>query len=256
MVKGAAETGDVGPLAQRAPGYGGATWTGSRQELLSPVRIVLADDRRLCRECLRLLIVSMDPAFDVVEAGNVEEVGRLLEEDPDRSVVLYNLVISDGQGIEFVAKLTGLIGDIPLVVMCDEDDPALMRGSLERGAKAFLPSTTAGPVLMAILRLVVAGGTYAPPNLVLGSVFSREGGDARAVTGVRRETAIARNFPDLTPRQRNVLALLSQGLSNREIADILSMCENTVKAHVKQVMRKLNADNRTRAALMADRVVS
>ncbi|MDH5558551.1 MAG: response regulator transcription factor, partial [Alphaproteobacteria bacterium] len=100
------------------------------------------------------------------------------------------------------------------------------------------------------------GGTYAPPTLVLDipSAGRRTKKTAEAKAG--REEVIAEHFPSLTPRQRHVLGMLSQGMSNRDIAATLNMCENTVKAHVKQVMRKLQADNRTQAALMADRLVN
>ena len=227
-----------------------------RTDSEQPIRIIVADDRRLCRECLRLLIETIDPRLDVVEAHDVDEIGPLLGENGGRSVVLYNLVITDGQGIEFVETLSGSIGNMPLVVMCDVEDGDVMRGCLERGARAFLPSTTPGPLLVAILHLVIAGGTYAPPTLVLDipSAGRRTKKTAEAKAG--REEVIAEHFPSLTPRQRHVLGMLSQGMSNRDIAASLSMCENTVKAHVKQVMRKLQADNRTQAALLADRLVN
>lgn len=221
-----------------------------------PIRIIVADDRRLCRECLRLLIETIDPRLDVVEAHNVDQIGQLLDQNAGRAVVLYNLVITDDEGVAFVDTLRKSIGDMPLVVMCDIADGDLVRGVMERGAKAFLPSTTPGPLLVAILHLVIAGGIYTPPETPRGSPSDVGGAGNRAETGTWRESAIAKNFPMLTPRQRHVLALLSQGLSNRDIAESLSMCENTVKAHVKQIMRKLNADNRTQAALMADRLIS
>lgn len=230
--------------------------TGKQTGTGLPIRIIVADDRRLCRECLRLLIETIDPRLDVVEAHDVEQIGPLLERNAGRSVVLYNLVITDDQGIEFVETLSKSIGDMPLVVMCDIGDDELMRGVMDRGAKAFLPSTTPGPLLVAILHLVIAGGIYTPPAIRGSSRLNVGGAGDRAATGTRRESAIAKNFPMLTPRQRHVLALLSQGLSNRDIAESLSMCENTVKAHVKQIMRKLQADNRTQAALMADRLSS
>jgi DNA-binding NarL/FixJ family response regulator len=105
----------------------------------------VADDRRLCRECVKLLIETIDPRLDVVESGSVDQIGPLLEQNLGHSVVLYNLVMTDREGIDFAATLTESLGGIPLVVMCDADDGGLMRGVLERGAKAFLPSTTPGP---------------------------------------------------------------------------------------------------------------
>jgi DNA-binding NarL/FixJ family response regulator len=219
-----------------------------------PVRVIVTDNRRLCRECLRLLIETFDPSLEVAEANDPAEISAMLLEDPGFSVVLYNLVVRGAEGVEFVRSLRKSVPDIPLIVLCDFDDPEVMRGAMACGAKAFLPSNTPSPVMVAVLRLVIAGGTYAPAGMVLG-----EAPDSSAVDGRERgdrEALIAAHFPQLTPRQRNVLALLSQGYMNRDIAHALGMCENTVKAHVKQVMRKLNASNRTRAALMADRLVA
>jgi len=222
-----------------------------------PVRVIVTDDRRLCRECLRLLIETFDPKIEVAEADDPAQISALLQEDPDYSVVLYNLVLPGDEGIEFVRGLRDSIPDMPLIVLCDFDDPEVMRGVMACGAKAFLPSTTPSPVMVAVLRLVVAGGSYAPPAMLLDSP------ERMAEPGLRenrartdREAVIAEHFPILTPRQRSVLALLSQGYMNRDIASALGMCENTVKAHVKQVMRKLSVDNRTQAALMADRLVA
>lgn len=240
--------------------HGAHAQDGTREGIESPIRVIIADDRRLCRECVRLLIVSIDPDLEVVEVEHAERIGENLKSDPGQCVVLYNLVFTDAEGIEFVGSLAKSIDDVPLVIMCDTSDHDLMKGCLERGAKAFLPSTTPGPMLVAILRLVLASGVYAPPELVLAADFGRSpqsaSGRRRTGNSARREAAIAEHFPMLTRRQRDVLALISLGMSNREIADSLDMCENTVKAHVKQVMRKLRAENRTQAALMADRLVA
>lgn len=221
-----------------------------------PVRVIVTDNRRLCRECLRLLIETFDPGLEVAEANDPEEISALLQKAPGFSVVLYNLVVQGQEGIEFVRGLHASVPDIPLIVLCDFDDPEIMRGVMASGARAFLPSTTPSPVLLAVLHLVIAGGTYAPAGMILGA--SPDGSAAAADHRAQgdREALIATHFPQLTPRQRNVLALLSQGYMNRDIAAALGMCENTVKAHVKQVMRKLSASNRTQAALMADRLVA
>lgn len=222
-----------------------------------PVRVIVTDNRRLCRECLRLLIETFDPKLEVAEADDPAQISALLEEDCGFSVVLYNLVVAGEEGIRFVRGLRDSVPDIPLIVLCDFDDPEIMRGVMACGAKAFLPSTTPSPVMVAVLRLVLAGGSYAPPAMLLDNPQRRVQSGPQASRALNdREAAIAEHFPTLTPRQRSVLALLSQGYMNRDIASALGMCENTVKAHVKQVMRKLNADNRTQAALMADRLVA
>jgi DNA-binding NarL/FixJ family response regulator len=221
-----------------------------------PVRVIVTDDRRLCRECLRMLIQTFDPNLEVVEADDPDEIAAMLEADPGFTVVLYNLVVRGDKGVEFVRGLRESIPDIPLIVLCDYDDTEVMRGVMASGAKAFLPSTTPSSVMVAVLHLVIVGGTYAPANMVLAvsPKASAQAADQRMHGD--RQALIDEHFPLLTPRQRDVLALLSQGYMNRDIAKSLGMCENTVKAHVKQIMRKLNASNRTQAALMADRLVA
>lgn len=220
------------------------------------VRVIVTDNRRLCRECLRLLIETFDPSLEVAEANDPAEIVTMLQADPGFSVVLYNLVVRGDEGVEFVRRLRASVPDIPLIVLCDYDDPEVMRRVMASGARAFLPSTTPSPVMVAVLRLVIAGGTYAPANMVLAAAPRTLAEPVRLRGNSDRHALIDEHFPQLTPRQRDVLALLSQGQMNRNIAEALGMCENTVKAHVKQIMRKLDAGNRTQAALMADRLVA
>lgn len=219
------------------------------------VRVIVTDSRRLCRECLRLLIETFDPTLEVVEANDPDEILAELALDDTQTVVLYNLVSPGEEGLAYVQKLHDSIPDIPLIVLCDFDDSGLVAGALNRGAKAFLPSTTPSPVMVAVLHLVIAGGVYAPPGMILASAAAGPMAGEGA-TPPEREATIGELFPALTPRQGNVLALLSEGKTNKAIAESLGMCENTVKAHVKHIMRKLSVNNRTEAALMADRLVS
>ena len=220
-----------------------------------PVRIIVTDNRRLCRECLRLLIETFDPTLEVMEANDPGETLVQLESSNEQTVVVYNLVLPGEEGLAYVEKLRESIPDIPLIVLCDFDDPGLVAGALNRGAKAFLPSTTPSPVMVAVLHLVIAGGVYAPPGMILSSAAPGLMASEVATPAVR-EASIGELFPILTPRQGTVLALLSEGSTNKAIAESLGMCENTVKAHVKHIMRKLLVNNRTEAALMADRLVS
>ncbi|UCH75742.1 MAG: response regulator transcription factor [Rhodospirillales bacterium] len=221
-----------------------------------PVRVIVADNRRLCRECLRLLIETFDPGFEVAEADDPSQISGLVSAGPKVSVVLYNLVMAADDDVAFVHRVCREAPDVPLIVLCDDDDPAVMRRVMASGARAFLPSTTPSPVMIAVLRLVIAGGVYAPPHMVLEVPERPQPRSEHQPGEDQRKAVIATHFPQLTPRQRDVLTLLSQGFMNRDIARSLDMCENTVKAHVKQVMRKLGAANRTQAALMADRLVA
>ena len=106
-----------------------------------------------------------------------------------------------------------------------------MSVALERGASGFIPKSTRGSVLLDALRLVLAGGIYVPPLL-----------DGRPAP---RQPA----RPSLTERQIEVLRLLARGLTNREIADVLRITEETAKSHVKHIYNALDVTNRTEAAM-------
>lgn len=220
-----------------------------------PARIVVVDKRRLCREGLRLLIQSLDSGFDVFEAKNTAGVGEVRGDDDTSIVAVYTLIDRAENGLDGLRQLTEAYPDIQPVVLCDSADRGLAQAVMAAGAKAFLPSTTPSPVLVAVLRLVVAGGLYVPPPVLLDGATASAPQARGAVPRKVREAAIRDAFQQLTARQRSVLALLSEGCTNRAVAEVLDMRENTVKAHVKQIMQKLRVDNRTQAALMADRLV-
>jgi DNA-binding NarL/FixJ family response regulator len=131
---------------------------------------------------------------------------------------------------------------IPILVVADCDDTERARMVLRSGARGFLPVSSGLKVLVAALERIRAGGTFVP--LMLNE--AKGDGAGREVEPSPRQL--------LTRRQRDVLSLISEGKSNKLIADALGMSESTVKAHVKQIIRRLNVVNRTQAALLAARV--
>jgi DNA-binding NarL/FixJ family response regulator len=133
--------------------------------------------------------------------------------------------------------------ETPIVVVAENDNPHRARHILNAGTRGFLPASLSLKVLLGALDLVLAGGVYVPSSLI-------DAGPARATTA---QSAKRQNEPwsELTRRQRDVLALIAQGKSNKLIADALTMSESTVKAHVKQIIKRLHVANRTQAALLA-----
>ncbi len=129
------------------------------------------------------------------------------------------------------------------MVVAETDNPQRARQILSTGARGFLPASLSLRVLMGALDLVLAGGVYVPSSLIESSSQRSGGWQGNSHSG--------EPWSELTRRQRDVLALISQGKSNKLIADALTMSESTVKAHVKQIIKRLNVANRTQAALVA-----
>jgi DNA-binding NarL/FixJ family response regulator len=127
--------------------------------------------------------------------------------------------------------------EAPIVVVSDNAERGEMTAAYRYGVQGFFPSILDPDVAFRALALILAGGTFFPPEMLNG--------------GARPVAAERGRGPSLTPRQLDVLALLREGKSNKLIARDLSMCESTVKVHVRQIMRKLGAANRTQAALTA-----
>jgi DNA-binding NarL/FixJ family response regulator len=128
---------------------------------------------------------------------------------------------------------------VPLALISDHEDRAEVTAALRNGVCGFFPSSLEPGLARYAFGFVLAGGTFFPP-LILKELSNH---DAEADS---RESGLS---VSLTPRQMDVLAVLREGKSNKLIARDLSLCEATVKVHVRQIMRKLGAANRTQAAL-------
>ncbi len=198
-----------------------------------PIRILLADDHPVVRDGLAAML-GTQPDFEVVgEAGTgaaaVTEAERLR---PD--VVLMDLEMPVLDGIEAIRRLRAADSTIQVVVLTAFDTDERIFGALQAGAQGYLLKGAPRAEIFAAIRTVSSGKALIPP--VVASKLLRQ----------------MREEPDaLTDREREVLALLASGLSNREISDRLAITERTVKFHVSAVLSKLGAKNRTQAARLA-----
>jgi len=164
------------------------------------------------------------------------------------------LSINDGEvGSDFERLVDGF-ASVPIVVLSDRDEREEVRLAFAAGARGYV-STLLDPVLMcAALSLVRVGGRFAPPQLFDEWMVARHGNGEEHATDDDVADGPLPHCSDLTPRQTHVLHLLQEGFPNKVIAARLGMTESTVKVHVRQIMRRLGAKNRTEAALLAQRL--
>lgn len=153
-------------------------------------------------------------------------------------------------GVEGVPWFKALIADNPttrIVVMSGAEDVAMVRDLLVVGAAGFIPKTDSAAVILQAMRLVLAGGTYAPVRLLSGGV------DATVGSALKRPNGAG--VDSLTGRQQEVLRLLAKGLPNKLIARELDLSEGTIKVHLLAIFRTLNVTNRTEAVIAASAAV-
>lgn len=225
------------------------------------VRILIADDHELFRDGLRLVLSELDPALEILEASSFDQAIARAEEPPGVDLALLDLVMPGMTWHEGLTALKRRLGETPLVVLTAAEDRRLVADAVRLGASGFIPKTSSGKVMIGALRLVLSGGVYLPPALLedkevaslkqalpLGS-DNPEALDDPERAGVRAPTSTL-----LTPRQREVLALLGQGKSNKEIARVLDLSEGTVKLHVTAILKALKVSNRTGAVVAAARL--
>ena len=211
---------------------------------MSPLTLVIADDQSLFREGLRTLL-STRPEIEVVgEAADGEEavalVGAL-----QPSVVLMDLRMPRVDGIQATARIRDRWPSIPVLVLTTFDDDANLFGALRAGAAGYLLKDVSSETLVAAIQAAARGESFLQ-STVTGRVvaaFARlmESGGPKAEALV---------LP-LSPREREILALLGTAASNKEIADKLNLAEGTVKNHVTNILTKLDVRDRTQAAIRA-----
>ena len=197
----------------------------------------MVEDRPFLRECIRSSI-QLALSVPVVTHSTLSDLGAQLHEASIGLVVL-SLIESTSEACANAFKdLSEFASGYPVIVLASTNDVDLARAAIRCGAKGYVPVTMGFEIAIEVMRFVLAGGTYVPPDCLLGTDR----------LGLRSSTTSPRPSM-LTSRELSVVRAIQQGKSNKIIANELNMCLSTVKVHVRNVMRKLNAKNRTEVAM-------
>src|SRR5271168_4136745 len=198
--------------------------------------LAIVDQSRLRSDCLKLALGMQPRRWRVTEAATVRELMQRVVHGEEFDVILLGGSTCSQIDLADVSSLAAGIPHTPILVAADCDDPERAHRILRAGARGFLPASHSLKVLIGALERVRNGGTYVPLTLTEAA-----------------PTAERAPWRALTRRQCDVLAQIAEGKANKLIADALNMSESTVKAHVKQIIRRLKVANRTQAALLATR---
>ena len=206
------------------------------------VRVILADDHPMYRYGLSAVLDQADGIDVIASVGDGSAlVGAVRDLSPD--VVLTDLSMPGLDGVGAITQLLGLQPELPILALTMHEDDAHVFAALRAGARGYLVKGADGAEIVRAVYSVASG------EAVYGGAVARR--IVAFYSGRQVESPVARAFPDLTPREREVLELLAAGCRNHEIARRLGMSEKTVRNHVSQVLTKLQVPDRTAAALKA-----
>lgn len=215
------------------------------------MKILVVDDHPLIREALQQVLRALDASVQVLEADTCADAVAAARANPDISLILLDLMLPGVDGFEALRQLREEFPAIPVVVLSAYEQSETVMRAIDGGAMGFISKTSSSALLVQALRLVLSGGIYLPPEILLKHA------PAASVPSPPPAAQPSLHDPHevgLTHRQAEVLALLLQGNPNKLICRRLNLAENTVKIHVAAILKTLGATNRTQAVVAASRL--
>jgi DNA-binding NarL/FixJ family response regulator len=205
--------------------------------------IAVIESRTFLRECIRrsARLALPLPIFTYSTVLELEQ-----QHSPaSPEIVVVSLTEAGSEAvINTLTKLSELFPGIPVIILADKTDPELALTAIRHGARGYIPFTMGFDVALEAVRFVLAGGTYVPLDCVLAT-----GGSGIAAAQPPPSVGA------VTSRELAVVRALQQGKSNKAMAYDLNMCESTVKVHIRNIMKKLKARNRTEVAIKAQTIL-
>ena len=211
-------------------------------ETQQPIRIFLLDDHEVVRRGIAELLSTV-PDFEVVgEAGTVEQaLGRVLASKPD--VAILDARLPDGSGIDVCRDIRSAMPSTYCLILTSYDDQDAVLSSVLAGASGYVLKEVRTSALVDAIRQVAQGRSLIDPSVI-----------AQVMERVREGTPTDSRLAALTPREREVLDLIADGLTKRQIGERMYLAEKTVKNYVSSLLGKLGMERRTQAAVFGAEV--
>ncbi len=208
--------------------------------------VLIADDHELFRDGLKMVLQHLAPGTECLAAGNHQDALAIAKATESLDLILLDIRMPSMQWEEALAALIAQNPKVPVVMLSAMVDRQLITTAMRAGASGFIPKSSSSSVMIHAVNLVLSGGQYIPP-LVLDD-------DLPPATQPDSLNGDIPSASALTPRQMDVLRLVAQGMSNRDIAQTLDLSEGTVKLHVTAILKALGVPNRTSAVIAAARM--
>lgn len=205
------------------------------------MKVLIADDHALFRDGLSMHLEQIDPQAIIFQAGSFSSAMKIVDDEKKLDLIIVDLDMPDMHWEEGLAELKAKASGARFVVISATEDGKSIRKTLEKGISGYIPKRSDPKIMSGALKLILDGGTYLPPSILdVPSPSSALEGKGRGKT--------------LTNRQSQVLELVAQGMSNKQIAYEMGVSEATVKLHINALLRSIGATNRTQAVVTAQKM--
>ncbi|MFT6267619.1 MAG: DNA-binding NarL/FixJ family response regulator [Alphaproteobacteria bacterium] len=206
-------------------------------------KFLIADDHPLFREALKSALQTAFAGVNYLESDSFTTTINSLRRQRTVSLLLLDLNMPGCDNYYGLLKIRQTFPNLPIAVVSASDDLETIAESMEFGANAFIPKTTATSEMVTALKIVLSGGSWVPPSI------------RDAIKEVSSEKVeIAEKVSELTTKQFMVLRLVKKGLMNKEIAAQLNVTEATVKAHVSMLFKRLGVKSRTQILVVIEKL--
>ena len=220
------------------------------------MKILLADDHTLFRDALVEYMRRADENNEVLVAEDYPDAKKILNNNSDVDLTLLDYKMPGMNGLAGLKDLHESFPDMPIALLSGVAEERHVKQAMEYGAKGFFPKTLSGKAMMKAIDLILMGEKFLPidskSNKLQPSYYNGEGEhDFHEFNQSSYESV---EDPGLTKREKEVLDYLVKGASNKDIARALGLQIVTIKLHVRGICKKLDAKNRTQAALRAQKM--
>ena len=207
--------------------------------------ILIADDHKLLREGLKSFLRELGEDVVILESASYDETRVVSAAARDLRLILLDIGMPGMNGLWGVEALHAEHPDVPLVILSGDSRRDTVLGAVQAGASGFISKTVSGVSMINALRLVLSGETYLPSSAIADDDYapSPEVGE-----GAPRKPS---PLEGLSNRDREILALVVEGLTNKEIGRRIGLQEVTIKAHLRSLYRRIGAANRAQAVRIA-----
>lgn len=215
------------------------------------MQILVADDHKLVRDGLRPFLQELDPTAEILDAANLDEALKHTETNNKLGLILLDLMMPGMDGLKGLEAIKVKCPGVPVVIVSGYSSRDHVVAAVQAGAAGFIPKTVSGTAMVNALRLVLSGEKYLPSSTFFDDPSNQMPPLPPSSQPPRTPGVVPPPFDKLSRREAEILVLLVDGRTNKEIAIALDLQEITIKVHLRNVYRKIGAANRAQAVRIA-----